>query len=133
MWVTEKLGGLHSPTSVGNQVEVTYTYSFSLRAQLNYNTSPVPLPKNTNNQYQHACVWPGFRSEPVKCIPDLELGGAEVTFAKYLDLSLRLLFIPSSRWSAGKCFLLPQQIPSYPEGRARFASIVKGESCTREL
>lgn len=56
----------------------------------------------------------------------LETLGAEVIFTKYLDLSLRLSFIPSSRWSTGKCFLLPIN-PLYPKGKAKFASIAKGE------
>lgn len=56
----------------------------------------------------------------------LETLGAAVIFAKYLDLSLRLLFIPSSRWSIGKCFLFPTN-PLYSKGKVRFASIVKGE------
>ena len=57
--------------------------------------------------------------------------GAEVVFAEYLDLSLRLSFIPSSRWSTGKCFLFPTN-SSYPKRKARFASIAKGERYNKE-
>lgn len=48
----------------------------------------------------------GLGSNPRVCemYSRLESLEAEVTFAKYLDLLLRLLFIISSRWSTGKCF-----------------------------
>lgn len=90
--------------------------------QLHCNTSPDPLPKGTNKPQWHARFWPG----PVKCIPDLKVGG------------LRLYLLSISTFPPGFDSVHPaggvqetvfcsQQIPLYRKGRARFASTVKGE------
>lgn len=67
----------------------------------------------------------GLGSNPRVCemYSRLESLEAEVTFAKYLDLLLRLVFIISSRWSTGKCFwfitnsLTHKTETKFPHGR----------------
>lgn len=61
----------------------------------------------------------------------LESLEAEVTFAKYLDLLLRLLYIISSRWSTGRCFLFITNSLTR-KSKTKFAPTAVGEGWKKE-